>query len=186
MQSLSEITNAFDDVPAYIELNMADVDSKAAFDPEAAGLVPGPNITVDSGAAISVTNPDVFPQCVVQPSVGSKAGQRFVGVGGPAIPNLGQITPEMVLETGDVGSVNFQAAEVRKPLMAVSDVNKKKNPCWFDGNDSHIIPSSCPQLPEIRRLISEAQRKVPLHLEKGVYHMKTWIKPTTPFPGQGW
>ena len=63
------------------------------------------------------------------PSAGSKAGQKFVGVGGPAIPNQGQLTPEMILESGDLGSINFQAAAIRKPLMAVTDCNKKKSPC---------------------------------------------------------
>ena len=88
---------------------------------------------------------------------------------GKTIPNLGQLSPQMVLESGDLGSINYQAAKVRKPLAAVSDINKKKNPCWFDGEKSYILLSKCPELEEIRRLIQKAQGKIRLHLEKGVF-----------------
>ena len=166
---------------------MADVEDQHVCPPEKAGLVRGPDVTVDSGAAVSVSNPDSYPDWKVTPSFGSKAGQRFVGAFGQTTPNLGQLTPEMYLESGDVGALNFQAARVKKPLAAVTDCNKKGNCVWFDGHKSCLLPANCPQLAEIRRLIAEVSKKVPLHWEKGVYKMHTWVKPksTRPFPGQG-
>ena len=100
--------------------------------------------------------------------------------------NEGQFSPEQLLESGDVGKFNYAAAQVRKPLCAVSDLNKKGNPCWFDNDLSNIIPANCPQLPEIRRLIGEATGKIPMHLDKGTYKLKTWMPPSSPFQGQGW
>ena len=54
-----------DCVPNFVELNAADAQCK----PEAAGLVRGPDITVDSGAAVGVTNPDHFPGVALLPNV---------------------------------------------------------------------------------------------------------------------
>ena len=166
----------------HLEINMAE---PQAVTPEEMGLVRGPDIAVDSGVAVSVANPRGFPGCKVVASEGSLAGQKFIGPGGQTMPNEGQFRPGVVLETGDEGGINFQAAQVRKPLLSVSAINAKKNPVIFDGEMSYILPRSCSQLDEIRRLIQLAPSKIPLHLEKGIYHLRTWSKPT-PFQGQGW
>ena len=100
--------------------------------------------------------------------------------------NEGQINPRAVLETGVSGSFSYAAADVRKPLMAVSACNAKGNACWFDGQDSHILPKTCPQLAKIRKLIAEASGKIPVHFENGVYCLHTWVEPDEcPFQGQG-
>ena len=46
----------------------------------------------------------------------------------------------MTLEGGQEGRFTFQAAPVRKPLLAVSSVNDKGNLVLFDGDESYIIP----------------------------------------------
>ena len=165
---------------------MAETDDQLC-GPEKAGLQRGPDITMDSGAAVSVTDPAVYPGCPIEPSPGSKAGQRFISAFGQTTPNMGQLTPQMFLESGDIGSLKYQAAKVKKPLAAVTDFNKRGNPVWFDGHASHVIPAACPQLAQIRQLIKDAQKKIPLHWENGVYRMRTWVKPTNPRPfvGQG-
>ena len=91
------------------------------------------------------------------------------------------------MESGDVGAVNFQAAKVKKPLAAVSDCNRKGNPVFFDGDASCIIPKNCPELAQIRALIKKAAKKIPVHLDRGVYKLRTWMKPQgpSPFRGQG-
>ena len=133
-----------------------------------------------------VTNPEAYPERPVEPSPGLLSGQKFVSAFGTAMPNLGQLNPQVFLESGDAGALNYQAAKVKKPLMAVTDCNKRQNPVIFDGHHSCILPSNCPQLAHIRQLIQEATKKIPLHWEKGVYKMKTWIKPrNAPFAGQG-
>ena len=72
------------------------------------------------------------------------------------------------------------------PILAVSDVNKKGNPIWFDGEESFVIPGSANELKEIRRLIAKVTKKIQLHLSNGTFKLKSWDLPTNPFQGQGW
>ena len=90
------------------------------------------------------------------------------------------------MENGDVGRVTFQAAKVAKPLLAVSAINAKGNPVWFDGVNSFIIPASAVELPTIRQNIQNMGKKIQLHMEQGTFRLKSWAKPSTPFRGQGW
>ena len=103
------------------------------------------------------------------PSPGSIKGQRFIGAGknSDGIPNLGQMTCESVIETGDTCQTNFDAAEVRKPLLAVSDLNGRENPCWFDGEQSYIIPAGSAEIPELRALIQKVNGRSHPALFKG-------------------
>ena len=139
------------------------------------GVMTVPDVTVDTGAGASCANPSMFPHCPVEPSPGSKAGQVFVGPDGGTMANQGQIRPNLLLENGAMGGFCFQAADkIRKPLLAVSEVNRKGNPCWFDGRSSFILPAGAPELAQIRRLINKVALKVPLHLTNGVFTMKAW------------
>ena len=108
-----------------------------------------------------------------------------MGPGGDLIPNRGQMSPEVIVESGDAGRMNFAEADVRKPLLAVSAINAKGSPVWFDGQDSFILPKSATQLPEVRDLIRQIKSKIRLHQQRGTYVMKTWRKPTGPFQGPG-
>ena len=58
------------------------------------------------------------------------------------------MTPEIIVESGDTGHLNFAEAEVRKPLLAVSAVNAKGSPVWFDGAQSFILPKAATELAE--------------------------------------
>ena len=49
-------------------------------------------ITVDSSAGESVVNPDAWPKIDLKPSRGAGTGQRYVGLGGGKIDNLGRLT----------------------------------------------------------------------------------------------
>ena len=80
--------------------------------------------------------------------------------------------------------MNFAEADVRKPLLAVSALNKKGNPVWFDNENSYIVPSTAKNLALIRKMLREIDNKIPLHLSNGVYTMKSWRR-TSPFQGQG-
>ena len=110
----------------------------------------------------------------------------FRPASGKLIPNKGQLNPRLVTESGNVGSVNFQAADVEAPLLAVSDIGAKGNPTWFDGETSYILPGKAPEIKEIRRLIEKVNQKIKLHLKNGTYKLRTWDLPTNPFQGQGW
>ena len=133
-------------------------------------------VTMDSGAADPVCNPKTFPDAQVVPSPGSEAGQKYIGPSGETIPNEGQLTPTVLLEEGGRGSMTFQAADVRKPLMAISSVNDKGHLALFDLEGSYLIPSDCPEVRQIRELVIKAQRKVRMHRENGVFHMRVWKK----------
>ena len=100
------------------------------------------------------------------------------------MPNLGEMKFDMVVESGDTGALTMQAAEVRKPLLAVSALNRKGNPVWFDGEQSYVVPSTAKNLALIRKLLKEIDNKIPLHLENGVFVMKAWKSPR-PFQGPG-
>ena len=136
-----------------------------------------PDITVDSGAGTSATHARTFTNCSVEPSPGSKAGQYFIGANDGKMPNIGKLKPQLLLENGALGNFPYQVADgIREngPLLAVSDVNAKGNPTWFDGEKSYIIPGGAPQVQELRNLIQQVQLKVPLHLKNGVFKMHAW------------
>ena len=130
---------------------------------------------MDSRAGAPVANPKDFPGCVVTDSPGSLAGQSFIGPGSEIIPNEGQFIAPMRLDDGRITQSTFQAAQVRKPLMAVSSVNDKGNLVVFDGKGSFIIPGTNKGLiSQLRALIQKVPDKVPLHRKNGVFHMKAW------------
>ena len=122
--------------------------------------------TVDSGAAEPVADPEQFPGCILEPSPGSLAGQQYVGPGpGNKIPNLGQFTTQRMIANGLISNTKFQAAKVRKPLLAVSGLNDRGNPVWFDHDQtggSFIIPKNSPELQKIRELIQQVKARVRL------------------------
>ena len=141
-------------------------------------------ITVDSGAGESVCAHKHLPLCPLVDSPGSLSGQKYLGPGGEEIPNLGQITASMTIEGQREGRFTFQAAPVRKPLLAVSSVNDKGNLVVFDGTESYIIPGKGPQVVQFRQLIQAMAGKIKLHRKNGVYTMRAW-KPKPVFSRQG-
>ena len=141
-------------------------------------------ITVDSGAGESVAAQKHFPQCPLVDSPGSLAGQKYLGPAGEEIPNQGQMMTSMTIEGQREGRFTFQAAPVRKPLLAVSSVNDRGNLVVFDGSDSFIIPGKGPQVAQLRKLIQDMTGKIKLHRKNGVYTMRAW-KPKPVFSRQG-
>ena len=91
----------------------------------------------------------------------------------------------MTLEGVREGRFTFQAAPVRKPLLAVSSVNDKGNVVIFDGDASYIIPGrGSPLVAKLRKLVNDIPGKVKLHRKNGVYNMRAW-KPRPVFKRQG-
>ena len=130
---------------------------------------------MDSGAGAPVANPADFPGCTVTDSPGSLAGQVYIGPGNEKIPNEGQFKLPMRLDDGRMTESTYQAARVRKPLMAVSSVNDKGNMVIFDEKGSFILPGQNKELiNQMRSLIQKFTDKVKLHRKNGVFHMKAW------------
>ena len=93
-------------------------------------------------------------------------------------------------EHGMKSAFLFQAAKVRKPLVAVSATAAKGNPCFFDKEEHGggcIIPGDAPELAMIRQLVAQVQNRIRLKLHNGTYLMRNWLidTPETPFAGQG-
>ena len=59
-------------------------------------------------------------------------------------------------------------------MLAVSEVNARGNPTWFDGEKSYILPGDAPQIATMRKLVQDVAQKVPLHLKNGVFKMRAW------------
>ena len=78
----------------------------------------------------------------------------------------------MKLDDGRITESTYQAAKVRKPLMAVSSVNDKGNLVLFDDQNSFIIPGGNKDLvKQIRALVQQVPDKVKLHRKNGIFHM---------------
>ena len=98
-----------------------------------------------------------------------------------------------MLGNGLMSCVKFQGAKVRKPLLAVSGLNDKGNPCWFDHDStggSYIIPGDAPELSEIRRLIASIKQRVRMDRKGGIFQLRNWqigekdADSSRGFPGQ--
>ena len=157
--------------------------------PTQKGLREGKPFTMDSGAAESVADPDDFPEAIVEPSEASRAGRGYLGAGraGDRIPNLGQFRARRMTTQGVRAGFQFQAAKVRKPLVAVSATADKGNPCFFDSEEHGggcVIPSHAPELAMIRQLVNQIQDRIRLERQRGVYLMRNWHL-DSPFVGQG-
>ena len=110
---------------------------------------------------------------------------EIFGLPGREIPNLGQLTASMTIEGEREGRFTFQAAPVRKPLLAVSSVNDKGNLVIFDGAESFIIPGKESQVAQLRKLIQAMAGKIKLHRKNGVYTMRAWkLKPVFSWQGR--
>ena len=82
----------------FLDLGVVDDDCQAPV-PEPQGLREAKPLTVDSGAAESVADPDDIPEVALEPSAGSRAGRGYLGAGpNQRIPNLGQVRVRRVAE----------------------------------------------------------------------------------------
>ena len=128
-------------------------------------------------AAQSVINPKHLPGIPLEPSEWSRKGLKYQGPGKELIPNLGQLCVSLMTLGGLVGRTTWQAADVRKPLMAVSAINDKGNLVIFDSQGSGILPGNLPETAAIRKMLKEVHdRQACIDLERsgGVFTMRAW------------
>ena len=109
-------------------------------------------------------------------------GKCISALGGDEIPNLGQSAVHLITETGKNAVVKCQGAEVRKPLLAVADVNDRGNMVVFDKGAPSILPGSLPEVRQIRQIIASIKSKIPLHRKNNVFVMKTYKNLRNPRP----
>ena len=135
------------------------------------------DITIDSGAGRSAMDPADIPEYELQSSEGQRRGQVFVGAGGERIPNLGQKTVPLFMADGKAATATFQAAAVRKPLMAVSASCDQGQLVLFDSDLSCMLNRDSPEGREIRRLAKQCIDKTCFERRNGVYTMPAWVVP---------
>ena len=130
-----------------------------------------------------MADPAHFPDCRVEPSPGSLSGQNYVGPGAGKIPNEGQMVADRMFANGLVGKTKFQAAKIRKPLLAVSSLNDKGNPVWFDSDctgGSFILLGNAPELNQIRQLIQQVRSRVKMERKGGIFQLRNWAVQSSP------
>ena len=71
----------------------------------------------------------------------------------------------------------FQAATVRKTLLAVSGVCDKEQFCFFDNDGSWICDRNSPEAIAIRKLIAAMKNKIGVERKGGIYVLPMWLKP---------
>ena len=146
-------------------------------------------ILVDSGAGVTIADGDEsFPEYPLQPSPGSRAGQTYAGAKkGDVIPNRGERRVRLRLgaKTGTLAAVTIQDAAVRRPILAVSDSNDAGNMLVFDKRESVILPKGAPEIEAIRQIVAQAQRKLAMKREKGIFTLDAWVEPPTVFSRSG-
>ena len=98
--------------------------------------------------------------------------------GGGKIENLGELTvkvrTEQVGRPDVLGKMTFQAAQVRKPLLAASSMTRKGNMLVFCKDTPCVIPASDPVVQDIERLVRKAASRIPMSERNGVFVMNTW------------
>ena len=133
--------------------------------------------TVDSGAAHTVANGDVWPSIPRMESPVSKAGSVYLEPGKEKIPTRGQRTLKVKTDGNPaIRQMTFQDAAVRKPLAAVSGITEKNNIVLFDKKGSFIAPANCAEVNAIRELIRQVKNRIELECKKMVYVMPIWVR----------
>ena len=129
---------------------------------------------------------------MLKPSKGSVKGQRYVGLGGETIDNLGELTVKVCTERhgeGDISSrETFPGAKVRKPSLTVSGVIDKGNSVVFDGSGSCTLPGQCAGVASLRKAVTGVEGRISLHAKNGVFVLRTWEpedRPSTDFSRRG-
>ena len=139
-------------------------------------------ITIDSGAAESVSPSEAYQQYPTEESEGSRRGVRYVTANGDRIPNEGQKRLALMTEGGQQRGMTFQVCEVNRPLGSVSRICGQGHTVVFDDDGSYIMNKASGQTTWLRQ-------------EGGVYMLDAWVMPRrcsqagspseTPFQGRG-
>ena len=118
-------------------------------------------VTVDAGAGKSATSKAAAEGYKIQPSAGSRCGQKFVGPGDERYPNRGEVTLKFATEENIPIKGDFQVADgLSKTLAAVSDSCDKGNIGFFDNDGSYLVRRDSPEGREMIRLAALATKKV--------------------------
>ena len=117
---------------------------------------------IDSGAAKPVAPSHMAPSHQIEPSPGSKAGNKFSAANGAPLPNLGQQLLSMYTDGGMETSVLFQLCDVTRPLLSVSAICDYCNRVVF-GRGGGIIYNL------------DTGLEIPFARQGGIYSIGLWV-----------
>eukprot|EP00969_Alexandrium_andersonii_P106844 4713262-Alexandrium_andersonii.AAC.1 len=87
----------------------------------------------------------------VVPGEASQRGTRYVAADGGRIPNLGEAELGFVAREKHCCRIQFQVANVKRPLLAVSTLAKAGNEVHFDANGGTITNKSTKRVIRVRK-----------------------------------
>ena len=123
-------------------------------------------IAMDSGSMANVTPPQIF-SCLIQATDASKNKEKFHGADASPILNLGSqhVSGQSDSETPVNIDVDFEVANITRPLGSVSKLVKKKNIIVFDEGEGNSYIQN-----------KTSGEKVSLREENGLYYLDVWVQ----------
>ena len=106
---------------------------------------------VDSGAEETVAPPGLFPG-ERRESAMQRAGGRYRAANGSRIPNVGEQLVEFLSTEGHRIALNFQLAEVERPLISVSHLSRAGNKVEFNGMGGKITHLKSERVIKLRKV----------------------------------
>ena len=132
-------------------------------------------VLLDSGCSRHVLPARCAPGYQVKSNDLSKMGHKFQVGNGQTVPNEGEVSLNLALDTGHgegrVGTSVFQVAELMLPLMSVGQICNNGHTCTFHKDHALIVSSDGEVLCKFRK-------------ERGVYIGSLKLKAPAPFGGQ--
>ena len=132
---------------------------------------------MDSGASNNVMSRRHLKGYKVQPSAGSRRGQRWGCASGKAIENEGEVHYRFMNEDGKINRGVTQVGEARRPLAAVSSVTHNDKMVFFCSGDDWIIDRRDELADQILQLVRRATKKTKMHEHRGTYRVRAWMMP---------
>ena len=160
-------------LPLLMETNLISV-----VDPQKPGWVRmEEDMTLDSGASHSINKGAKYtPNWKLTPSEASRRGVQYIGAGGELIPNEGERQGTMLFENGIIANTRMQEGNVRRPLLAVSQVEDQGNVTIFSSQGSIVAPMSDPAVQKILALMTQIKTGIKVHRVNNTYRIPVWIK----------
>ena len=107
---------------------------------------------------------DMATDFPVTESPGSESGQYYVSATGDHVANLGQRRLRMLTAEGQLRSMAFQVAKVKKPLASVSKICANGFKVVFDDDGSYLEHKS-------------TGARTAIVKKRGVYVLEAWLMP---------
>ena len=121
-------------------------------------------MTIDSGAAETVSAPDMAEAYLLREAEASKNGSHWIYASGHPIMNHGERHVILGTQIGSIKAMKFQVADVTKPLASVMRICNAGHRVVFDAEGSYIEDK-------------QNGSKEWLRESNGQYVLDTWIMP---------